>query len=650
MDLEKTINLMKMKKISLFLIMILFVAISYCQSVCPTSLDLTLMQQQDPARYARFMNLENFIATTIVNQGTTSQRLLNANGIITIPVVVHVLHRGENVGTGRNISNAQIQSQIDVLNEDFRRLNPNSANTPAGFLPVAADFGFEFRLACTDPNGFSTDGIIRKHSSIGNFEYTRTSGNPNLPDEGAMGIKVGESGSLPWPTDRYLNIWVCCFGDGTLGYATFPADFATRANFDGVVIHTTAMGRVGNVEAPHNGGGTATHEVGHWLDLRHIWGDANCGGDFIPDTPPQQSPSSNCPNFPQQTACNTTANGEMFMNYMDYTDDVCKNIYTNGQRLRSRANFAVGGPRFAFLDNYFRLEARTSTLYCNGKIKLSNPNCLPVTWSVLTGPASITASNNLDATISSTASGSITIRATAGNYVSDQNFVVSQQAPHLGGSYNNGLGSGNPLLWYDPINPTSSVNGVCIGYGFPNNYIDGSPFGSSENSVIWSTNSFPYNSGFTLFQQTGNRGYFSFNYFNPPTGYVQGTVVGCGTYTQTFAFKHVNCNPTGGDPCGTAKEVNYFTISPNPASDYIKIGIGNKPPPISCNSLKALNTSNGIIFSAVNVYDNVGNLVKSYKTNDAKTATIQIENLIAGSYLVEIIQADYIEKQQIIVQ
>ena len=630
--------------------MILITTITFSQRVCPTSFDLAVMQQQNPARYTRFIELENFIASSIANQGGVGQRLINANGIITIPVVVHVLHNGENIGEGRNLSAAQIQSQIDVLNEDFRRLNPNRVNTPAAFLPVASDYGFEFKLACTDPNGFSTDGIIRKNTNRTSYAVEIESANNDLIDEVATGVKIGSSGSEPWPTNRFLNIWVCCFSGGTLGCGTFPADFATRPNFDGVVIHTTAMGRVGNVEAPFNGGRTATHEIGHWLNLLHIWGNTNCGNDGVPDTPPQQTANRNCPIFPRQTACNNTANGEMFMNYMDYTNDACMNIYTDGQKQRGRSMFGTGGPRAAFLDNYFRLEPRTSTLFCNGKIKLNNPTCLPVTWSVVTGPATITASSNSGATINSTASGSITLRATAGNYVSDQDFVVSQQTPYLGGSYNNGLSGGNPLLLYDSNNPTTSVNGVCIGYGFPNNYIDGSPFGSSDNSVIWSTSSFPYNSGFTLFQQTGNRGYFSFNYFNPPTGYLQGTVVGCGTYTQTFAFKHVNCNPTGGDPCITAKGVNYYTISPNPASDQIKIGIANKPPPIKCDQLKAISTPNGIIFSAVNVYDNLGTLVKSYKTKDAKSATIEISNLIAGSYLVEIIQGDYIEKQQIIVQ
>ena len=179
------------------MLLILFTVLTYCQRTSPTSLDLALVQQQDPARYSRFMNLENFVATTIANQGGVGQRLINANGIITIPVVVHVIHNGENLGVGKNLSAAQIQSQIDVVNEDFRRLNPNIINTPAGLLPIASDYGFEFKLACTDPNGFSTDGIIRKYSSKSNFKFLFGNGSANLQDEVTIGIKVRETGSLP---------------------------------------------------------------------------------------------------------------------------------------------------------------------------------------------------------------------------------------------------------------------------------------------------------------------------------------------------------------------------------------------------------------------------------------------------------------------
>lgn len=405
---------------------------------CPMSIDLNAMQTQNPARYQRFINLETFTTSYINNQSGATYRLADPNGIIIIPVVVHVLHRDEAIGTGLNISQAQIQSQIDVLNEDFRRLNANRVNTPAAFTGVATDYNFEFRLACQDPNGNPTNGVTRRFTNKTGFQFSAN--NDGTANDNSIGIKFTNSGGEDaWPTDRYLNIWVGNFTDGTLGYATWPADFAANPNVDGVVISTTAMGRTGNVTAPFDGGRTATHEVGHWLNLRHIWGDATCGDDFVADTPAQQDRNFGCPTFPLvavNTAqrwfgprCNVTDPSSMFMNYMDYTDDNCMNIFTNGQRLRGRAIFAAGGPRAGFLDNYFRIQQPTSSIICSGTINLTNPNCLATTWTVVSGPATISSVGTNQITIRATATGTVTLRAVAGNYTSDANVGVTFSGP-----------------------------------------------------------------------------------------------------------------------------------------------------------------------------------------------------------------------------
>lgn len=157
---------------------------------------------------------------------------------------------------------AQIQSQIDVLNEDFRRLNADRVNTPAPFLPVAADYGFEFKLACQDPNGNPSTGVIRKYTSKVRFDILYEQS--GYFDETTMGIKMSSTyGDDPWPTDRYLNIWVCDFNGVVAGYSTFPADYATRPNVDGVVVDFQAFGRTGNVLAPYHLGRVTTHELGH---------------------------------------------------------------------------------------------------------------------------------------------------------------------------------------------------------------------------------------------------------------------------------------------------------------------------------------------------------------------------------------------------
>ncbi len=237
---------------------------------CSTSADLDWLQANSPDRYQRFADLETFTNNFINNQSQTSGRLINGNGLIVIPVVVHILHNGEPEGTGFNISMSTIQSQINVLNEDYRRTNADAVNTPSIFQPVAGDFGIEFRLACIDPNGNPSNGVDRKQTSISQFIPV---GLPNERyDEVTMGIKTLPNGSLPWPTDKYLNIWVCNL-KGLAGYATFPADYSTHPQFDGVVVDKGAFGRNGGTVSGFDKGRTATHEIGHWLNLKHLWSD-----------------------------------------------------------------------------------------------------------------------------------------------------------------------------------------------------------------------------------------------------------------------------------------------------------------------------------------------------------------------------------------
>jgi bacillolysin len=223
--------------------------------------------------------------------------------------------------------------------------------------------------------------------------------------------------------------------------------------------------------------------------------------------------------------------------------------------------------------------------------------------------------------------------------------------PGFGASYKNGVTGGNPVAIYFPNQGSNNIfNNVCIGFGFPNVYVDAQPYGTS--SVAWSVPSGYSTSAFSLNQQNGNRAYFSWNYGGTtPPGYLQASVSNtCGNFSQIFAFKQVNCNPTGGNPCDIAAKTKYFTVSPNPARDIINIGIGNKPAPIECPALNSLNGKNGITFSQVNIYNNLGSLLISSKTNNSKQSQINIDRLKAGIYSVEIITGDYIEKQQIIIQ
>ena len=158
--------------ISVFFFLSIFGNNANSQTTCASEIDMSLIQQVNPARYQRILALEQHTQNYInsVNNGNNTARLINPNAVIIIPVVVHVLHRGEVLGVGRNINDAQIQSQIAVLNEDFRRLNADRFNTPAAFQPVAGDPNFEFRLACVDPNGDPTNGITRTFAGVNQFQ------------------------------------------------------------------------------------------------------------------------------------------------------------------------------------------------------------------------------------------------------------------------------------------------------------------------------------------------------------------------------------------------------------------------------------------------------------------------------------------------
>lgn len=247
--------------------------------------------------------------------------------VITIPVVVHVVYNSNL----ENISDSQIESQIRILNEDYRKQNADISSVPEPFLGFVADSRIEFKLAVRDPDGKPTNGITRTFTKEISFNSFSDS------------VKFSSSGGRDaWSRDKYLNVWVCNLSGGLLGYAQFPGG---PAETDGVVINYTAIGDIGTASAPFDKGRTATHEVGHWLNLRHIWGDdwGSCdASDEIEDTPNQADANYGCPTFPRIT-CNNSPNGDMFMNYMDYVNDACMFIFTLGQVTRMRA--VLDGPR-----------------------------------------------------------------------------------------------------------------------------------------------------------------------------------------------------------------------------------------------------------------------------------------------------------------
>jgi len=243
-----------------------------------------------------------------------------------IPVVVHIVHRGEAVGTGVNISNAQVLSQIKVLNADFRRLNADSINTPQVFRSVAGKMNIEFILAQQSPDGDASNGIVRVQGSRNQWSAD--------DDTSLKALSY-------WPAEDYLNIWVTDLSSTLLGYAQFPESSlaglegaSTNRLTDGVVVDYQVFGSRAdgnfNLLSSFPNGRTTVHEVGHFFGLRHIWGDVtNCTTttDYVDDTPRQDGSTSGCPSHPQSSC----SNAKMFQNYMDYTNDACMNLFTKNQ-------------------------------------------------------------------------------------------------------------------------------------------------------------------------------------------------------------------------------------------------------------------------------------------------------------------------------
>jgi hypothetical protein len=221
----------------------------------------------------------------------------------------------------QNVSLAQLQSQIDVLNKDFAGSNSDHNLTSTYNEVKAGDIGVKFVL----------DQVNRKETSKSVWQVN------DVMKKSPNGIPATS------PTTK-LNIWVVNLANGYLGFAQFPGGNPAT---DGVVLDDNATGTIGAAEAPFDKGRTATHEVGHWLNLRHIWGDAKCGSDLVDDTPLHDSPNFGCPPAGHRSTCTDTPI-EMTMNYMDYTDDACMYMFSVGQRSRMLATFVAGGPRNTF--------------------------------------------------------------------------------------------------------------------------------------------------------------------------------------------------------------------------------------------------------------------------------------------------------------
>jgi hypothetical protein len=310
-----------------FLFFLFAIALTFpgtAQKMCGTDQYQETIRKQFPQSiYRSAISISPSVVGNSAVYGASSQQ------VILIPVVVHVLYTND----GNNISESQIQTQLDILNRDFNMGSNDIASIPGAFQNRAGTANIRFQLAKVDPDGKATNGITRKKSARELWANDDKVKNP------AFG------GVRPWDRNSYLNLWVCTLVPGLLGYASAPG---SPAELDGVVIRNNVFG---GGSGSFSKGRTAVHEIGHWLNLKHLWGTNECGSDEVADTPPQRTYNQGCPSFPRlNTSCNNgDPVGEMFMNFMDFTDDACMMMFTQGQVSRMRTLFEFGAVREAIL-------------------------------------------------------------------------------------------------------------------------------------------------------------------------------------------------------------------------------------------------------------------------------------------------------------
>ncbi len=314
-------------RLTIFTFSLLIAASSLAQERCGTVAYEKMLHQKNPKRET-IDQFEKWMQNKLNQRKTAPLSTQRTQTTYTIPIVVHIIHNGEAIGTGINISDAQILSQIKVLNDDFNRLNADQTNTPAVFQSVAGSFDVQFILAQQDPNGLATNGIVRVKGSQSSWTF----GNNYLLKSQSY-----------WPAEQYLNVWVTYLTD-YLGYTQLPVsstlpgleDSSNERLTDGIVINYREFGTIDagsfDLHPKYNKGRTLTHEMGHFFGLRHVWGDgSDCTNtDYVADTPTQSNSSAGCPAHPKIDC--TTA--KMFQNYLDYSDDACMNIFTQGQVAR----------------------------------------------------------------------------------------------------------------------------------------------------------------------------------------------------------------------------------------------------------------------------------------------------------------------------
>jgi hypothetical protein len=320
-----------MRRVIVLLLSCLATGSLVAQKQCSSADYASQLANADPSIRQHMLAAESFLQSfrpEILSSGINNSSTASLP-IITVPVVVHIMYKD----ASQDISDEKVKQQLEVLNKAFRLSSPDTSKIPSYFQEFAADCRIEFVLARVDPSGRATTGILRKSTWVTLY---------GMDDR----IKYSsEGGDDAWDCNKYLNIWVGSLSGGLAGYSS---PLGGPKEKDGVAINTGAFGPGGG--AVYTQGKTLVHEIGHWLGLRHIWGDASCGDDGIDDTPQQMGPNRGCPSGIKIT-CGNSLYGDMYNNYMDQANDDCMLLFTKGQMNRMRSTFAVDGPRYALLSS-----------------------------------------------------------------------------------------------------------------------------------------------------------------------------------------------------------------------------------------------------------------------------------------------------------
>jgi len=638
-----------MKKIYLSLaLLIAGIGMADAQRVCGTMEHHEMMLNQDPS-YGQIMEqIENHTQNFVYNE---AGRL-----VVTIPVVYHVLYNT----TAQNISDARLLAQIDQLNQDFRKLNSDASLIPSVFTGVAADMEITFCLAQQTPTGAATNGIVRKSTTTTSFS---TNDNVKFSSSG---------GDNAWDASKYLNIWVCNQSGGTLGYAQFPGG---PASTDGVVLHFTTVGSrtVTGTGSPYNLGRTATHEVGHWLNLRHIWGDNNCASDLVNDTPTHNTANYGCPTYPHYSTC-SGAPIEMTMNYMDYTDDACMYMFTTGQKTRAQALFGTGGSRASLLTS-IGCQAPSGGATCNVPASLAsssiNSNSATVSWGAATGATSynlqykLSSATNYTTVSSSSTSFALTGLAASTTYnfrvasvcasgTSTYSAVSSFTTTAIPTTCTDTWESNNSISAAKTITRGTNIQGL-IGSSGDKDYFKFQNTTTSRNVKVTLTN-LPADYDLVLYRGTSTQVGISQLGGTSSESIIYNNTQAVATYTA-YVYGYGNVFNTSS--CYTLRaeisSSSFVRLSGETEAEeslVIEGGLSIYPNP-SNGSLNIRLQPERDLPQTISVYNQMGQLVEAYEVNFTKNqpaVEIRMNDLADGIYFVQVYDGEKIQTRKVLLR